>query len=119
MSVMLFKLRGAEEDEADDIRVLLAEHDIDYYETSNGAWGLGFAAIWLHSDELYTHAKSLIDKYQIQRTKQAKESFQQRCLEGRQITWWDVIKARPFQVMLTLIAVLIVAIFALTPFLFL
>ena len=119
MSVMLFKLRGAEEDEADDIRTLLDEHNIDYYETSNGAWGLGFAAIWLHSDEMYVQAKKLIDDYQVQRAAQAQEVYHQLCLEGKQPTWWDAIKTRPIQVLFTLIAVVIMVMFALTPFLFL
>ena len=67
MSVLLFKLRRVEDDEADEIRALLHEHEIDFYETTNGRWGLGYAAIWLHSDEHLERGKALIVDYQKQR----------------------------------------------------
>ncbi len=119
MSVMLFKLRGVEEDEADDIRALLTEQKIDFYETTNGRWGLGFAAIWLHDDKVFEQAKSLIEVYQQQRYQQARETYRQLCLDGKQQTMWKTVKQRPLQVLLVLLAVVIVAMFALTPFLFL
>ena len=119
MSVMLFKLRGVEEDEADEIRALLTQHEINFYETTNGRWGLGFAAVWLHDDEVFEQAKTLIEDYQVQRYQQARETYQQLCLEGKQQTMWKTMKERPVQVLLVLLAVTIVTIFALTPFLFL
>ena len=33
MRVLLFKLNGVPEDEADEVRALLADHGIDFYET--------------------------------------------------------------------------------------
>jgi hypothetical protein len=119
MSVMLFKLRRVEDDEAGEIRVLLTEHDIDFYETSNGRWGLGYAAIWLHDDEKLEEGKALIVAYQQQRFKLAREAYAQLCLEGNQPTLWKIIKARPLQVIFVLIAVVIVSLFVLTPFLML
>jgi len=116
MSVMLFKLRGVEDDEADDIRALLQAHDIDFYETTNGRWGLGFAAIWLHDDGLLEEGKALIYTYQVQRYKQAQEIYAELCARGEQPTVWKKVKQNPIQVSLVLLAVLIVAIFVLSPF---
>jgi len=113
---MLFKLRGVEDDEADEIRALLNAKSIDFYETSNGRWGLGFAAIWLHDDGQLEEGKMLIHTYQVQRYKQAQESYAKLCEQGEQSTVWKKVKQNPVQVFLVLLAVLIVAIFALSPF---
>jgi len=116
MPVMLFKLRGVEDDEAEEIRALLAEHDVDYYETTNGRWGLGFAAIWLHDEHVYEHAKALIDEYQRERCLLAREAYEQLRLAGKHQTFWSMLKDRPLQVFLTVIAILIVCLFVLSPF---
>ena len=50
MPVKLFSLRGVPDDEADEIRALLAQHAIDYYETPPGNWGVSMPAIWLPDD---------------------------------------------------------------------
>lgn len=119
MSVMLFKLRGVEDDEADEIRDLLGKHGIDFYETSNGRWGLGFAAIWLHDDAQLEEGKALIHSYQVQRHQDAQATYATLCAQGEQPTLWKKVKQNPIQVFLVLLAVLIVAIFALSPFVFL
>ncbi len=119
MSVMLFKLRGVEEDEADDIRALLEANHIDFYETTNGRWGLGFAAIWLHDETQLEQGKALIQTYQVQRYKDAQAQYAELCAQGEQPTVWKKIKQHPVQVFLVLLAVLIVAMFALLPFILL
>lgn len=53
MSKLLFKLRGVPDDEADEIRALLAEKQIEYYETSAGNWGISLPALWLQDDSRY------------------------------------------------------------------
>jgi len=116
MPVMLFKLRGVDEEEAEEIRELLTQHEIDFYETTNGRWGLGFAAIWLNNESLFSQAKSLVDEYQINRCKIAREEYEQLRLAGKQRTFWSNFKANPAQVLLTIIAVIIVCLFVLSPF---
>jgi len=116
---MLFKLRGVEEDEADEVRALLAEHDVDFYETTNGRWGLGFAAIWLHSDAQFEQGKALIAEYQQQRYVQARADYEALCVKGEQLTLWDMFKLKPWQMLLVLLAVVIVGMFSLSPFLLL
>lgn len=116
---MLFKLRGVEEDEAEEIRALLTERGIDFYETSNGRWGLGFAAIWLRDDACFEQAKILLDDYQDQRFEQARTAYNQLCLEGGEPTLWHRLKTHPAQVIFVLLAVCMITSFMLLPFLFL
>ena len=39
MATLLFRLRHVPDDEADDVRALLEENGIDFYETTPGNWG--------------------------------------------------------------------------------
>ena len=41
MSALIFRLRNVPEDEAMQVRDLLDEHRIDWFETSAGNWGIG------------------------------------------------------------------------------
>lgn len=48
------------------MRELLAEHQIDYYETSSGNWGFSVAGIWIKNNDDKSQARRLIDEYQQQ-----------------------------------------------------
>ncbi len=76
MSKLFFKLNGVPEDEADDVRGLLEDADIDFYETSAGNWGVSLAAIWLNDEAQLERAQSLLDEYQQARQFTAREQFQ-------------------------------------------
>jgi hypothetical protein len=67
MAELLFKLNGVPEDEAFEVRTLLVEADIDFYETHAGNWGVSLAAIWLKDDSQLLQAKALLEEYQAQR----------------------------------------------------
>jgi len=116
---MLFKLRRVEEDEADEIRSLLDAHDFQYYETDNGRWGLGFAAIWLHDGSRFEEGKALIATYQQQRFEKARAEYLELCAQGKQPTLWTMIQDKPIQMLLALFAMCVVVLFALSPFVFL
>ena len=47
MALLLFRLRNVPDDEADEVRHLLNENSIEFYETSAGNWGISMPAIWL------------------------------------------------------------------------
>jgi len=67
MAVLLMKLRHVPEDELIEILRLLDEHEVDYYQTSAGAFGISLPGLWLR-DESRTHeVKSLLDDYADQR----------------------------------------------------
>jgi len=67
MSILFFNLRGVPADEADDVRQLLQENNIDFYETSAGMLGISLPAIWLHHQDDMPTAQRLFESYQQQR----------------------------------------------------
>jgi hypothetical protein len=67
MSILFFSLRGVPEDEAEDIRELLCNNDIEFYETNPGLWGISPPAIWLYHQEDMQKIRPLFDEYQRQR----------------------------------------------------
>lgn len=86
MAILLFPLRGVPEDEADEVRELLAEHDIDFYETSAGNWGMSMPALWLRDNADLEKARSVLNTYQQQRFLTSRENYLQLKKEGRQKT---------------------------------
>ncbi len=108
MATLLFKLRGVPDDEADDIRELLTEHHIEYYETTSGSWGISLPAIWLHQKQQFEKAKTLIDTYQQERAKKAREYYAKQCDAGTQRTLFTLIKENPIKWLAYLFAILFV-----------
>ncbi|MDB3992132.1 DUF6164 family protein [Gammaproteobacteria bacterium] len=74
MSRLLFKMRHVPQDEADDIRRLLENHDIDFFETFSGNWGISVPAIWLKHDNQFEAARIVIDDYQEERIQRMREN---------------------------------------------
>lgn len=95
MSKLLFKLRGVPEDEADDIRELLTENEIDFYETSPGNWGFSMPGIWLNDEGQFKNAQALIDVYQEERVVRVREEYAQLKREGKNRTFLDWVKEKP------------------------
>ena len=109
MSKILFKLNGVPDDEADDVRALLADNGIDYYETSAGNWGVSMPAIWLKDAAQFKKARALLDEYQEARTIRMREEFERLKKEGKNKTLLDSIKEKPVQFMFYLgLAVLVI-----------
>ena len=95
MAVLLFKLRFVPDDEAQDIRDLLANNEIDYYETSAGILGFSMPAIWLRNKSQLNQARQLIDDYQEQRTTQARTEYNDQKSSGTNKTTLDLLKENP------------------------
>jgi hypothetical protein len=117
MSKLLFKLRNVPEDEAEDIRKLLAEHRIDCYETSGGRWGLGMPGIWLVDESRFQEARDLIDHYQEARRNRQNEIHTRLKEEGKNITFLEGIKNNPLRFILYIAIIAVVAYFSIKPFL--
>lgn len=75
MTTLLFDLRGVPEDEADEVRTLLAGQGIDFYETSAGNWGMSMPALWLRNDADLEKARDVLNKYQQQRFLTSRENY--------------------------------------------
>jgi hypothetical protein len=67
MAVLIFRLNGVSDEEAQDIRDLLTDNALDNYETSAGRWGISVAGLWLVNDGDKARARELIDAYQRER----------------------------------------------------
>jgi len=117
LAKLLFKLRNVPSDEADEVRELLHSHDIDFYETSAGSWGISLPAIWLHSEERLEEAKLLIDAYQQQRRKNARQTYEQLRQRGEQRTVLDKVKEAPLLAAIYLAVVLLILYLSIMPFL--
>ncbi len=116
MARLLFKLNGVPEDEAQDIRELLDEHAIDYYETPAGRWGISLAAIWLRDEEQWQQANELIDRYQEQRYLNARADYERQKAEGRLESWLDRLRHSPLQMIIYLLAIAVILYISLYPF---
>jgi hypothetical protein len=116
MPHLLFKLNGVPEDEAGEIRELLDEQHIDYYETEAGRFGISLAAIWLRDDGELQRAQELIDHYQQQRYQQARARYAQQQRDGTAETLVQRLWNHPLRSLLFVIAILAVLYFSTMPF---
>ena len=108
MSILLFDLRFVPDDEAQDIRDLLNENEIDFYETSAGIMGLSMPGIWLKDETPLVKARALIDDYQIQRQQRARKEYQDRLDSGQSRSIIDIFKEAPLRFIGYLLTIAIV-----------
>ncbi|MES0371261.1 MAG: DUF6164 family protein [Mariprofundaceae bacterium] len=117
MPELLFKLRNVPDDEIEEIRALLNERSIDFYETAAGSWGISMPGIWLNDDRQLKEAQSLIKVYQRERTTAARASYEQLKQEGGHQTVFNKIMENPARFLMLLFAVLFILYVSLSPFL--
>jgi len=117
MATLLFKLSSVPDDEAQDIRDLLSENEIDFYETSAGILGFSMPGIWLKDETQLARASALIDDYQHQRQDRAQADYQHRQATGQSRTIMDMFKEAPARFIAYLITIAIVIYFSLVLFL--
>ena len=84
MSKLVFRLRNVPEDEAQDVREILENNDIGYFETSAGNWGISLPAIWINETEEFDQARQLIDEYQLSAQNVCEENTKQRRRRAKQ-----------------------------------
>lgn len=76
MSKILFKLRDVPNDEVQEVRELLDNNDIEYYETFGGNWGISLPALWLKKADQHIRAQELLDEYQQNRKTRAQQEYE-------------------------------------------
>jgi len=116
MPVRLFNLRNVPDDEADDVRKLLTDHEIDFYETHAGGWGVSAPAVWLREETQLDEAKALIAEYQRERAATARAEYEQLKREGNHPTLWGNIIRHPLQFILLVLFALFILYVTLSPF---
>lgn len=106
----------APDDEAQDVRDILNDHHIPWFETTAGRFGASFPAIWLRDDGDWDRAKALLDDYQDQRRTSARAQLEQQIEEGSAETFLSRLLSHPLQIVFILAAVLVIGYFSVVPF---
>ncbi len=106
---LLLNLRGVPEDEADEVRALLEQYRVSFYETSPSRWGINAGAIWLRDAEQYPQARRLLDGYQRQRFERKRAEHNELRRQGELETMGQRLGREPGRVALyfTLMAVIL------------
>ncbi len=117
MPELLFRLRNVPDDEADEVRQLLNDHEINFYETHASGWGISMPGIWLPDDAQLNEAKSLLDRYQRERAVRVRSEYEMLKAEGKHKTALDMIRENPGRFILLTLALLFILYISLSPFL--
>lgn len=116
MATLLMNLRHVPDDEADEVRVLLAEHDIGYYETPPSRWGISMGGIWLRDDTEMERAKRLLAEYQAERQRRMRADYEERRRQGTAETLADSLRRQPLRVLVYAAIVGLILYLLITPF---
>ena len=116
MSHLVFKLNNVPDDESNEIRRLLDDLEIEYYETDTGRWGLGFAAIWLPKEDHLEKAKDAIEQYQKERCERVRSEHKALDDSGENITRFQYFMTSPIKFSILLIFAGALAYFTVLPF---
>ena len=116
MSRLLLKLRHAPEDEIQEIRSLLQEHRIDFYETQSGPWGISAPGIWLNDEQQYDRARALVDEYQDKRFREKRAEYESLRRAGQHRTFLQNLLENPVQVILYGLIIGLILYFSISPF---
>ncbi|MCB1560366.1 MAG: hypothetical protein KDI75_04655 [Xanthomonadales bacterium] len=106
MAQLLINLRNVPDDEADEIRDLLDEHGLAWYETEAGRWGISFAGIWLRDDTALRQAQELLDGYQRERLQRVRAERDQAVADGTQATLGTELRRDPLRLLLAALGIL-------------
>ncbi len=117
MPVRLMNLRLVPDDEAEEIRQLLTERGIDFYETPSGKWGISSPGLWLRSADQLDEAKSVLACYQAERYQRVNAEYEELKKSGMQRTLVDMIFESPLRFIVYLAVILVIVYFSIVPFL--
>jgi hypothetical protein len=110
MAKLVFSLRGVPDDEADEVRDLFNQHQISFYETSAGNWGVSTPALWLFHNDDFPKARRILDEYQQQRQISQRQLYLQQKQAGQQKTFLSVWREKPL-LLLSYFAVMILIVY--------
>lgn len=117
MAKQLLKLRNVPEDEVAEIYELLESHDVDFYETSAGNWGISMPALWLVDADQYPRVRAILDEYSQQRLERVRAEYETLKQEGKARSFVDMLKENPFKISLYLAIIAVLAYLSIAPFL--
>jgi len=108
MAILLFSLRQVPDDEAADVREVLEENHINFYETNAGNWGISMPAIWLRDEQQHEQARQLINEYQEQRRIIIREEYARLKQSGEANTFLKNLWHYPLQSLVFIAAMALV-----------
>lgn len=117
MAIMLMNLRQVPEDELVEILRLLDEHEVDYYQTSAGAFGISLPGLWLRDETRADEVKALLEAYAEERREQARKAQALEIeLRGKR-TVFDIFRESPTKFSLRILVILFLLWLSVRPFL--
>ncbi len=117
MAVLLLNLRDVPDDEVADIRALLDEYAIDFYETEPNRWGISAGAIWIKEDCAAPRANELMASYQTERRARVRTELAEARRDGTAESFWQQARKQPARLVLILFAIAIFVALSLWPLL--
>lgn len=97
MSKLLFRMRDVPEDEAQEVRELLIENEIEFFETYAGNWGISLPALWVKRQDQYELARQILDEYQEERGQRIRLGYDLDRERGDAKTVWQSFRDSPFR----------------------
>ena len=118
MPVMLFKLRGVQEDEAEELRQALGNDGIEFYETPADRWGVSMPAIWLKDESQLQKAQAVVEQCQQQRSARFRQEYESLKKAGMLETFVSRFKHKPLMVLMYILMLVLVLYFFTMPFIY-
>lgn len=109
-------LRHVPDDEADEIRALFEEHQVPFYETPPSRWGISMGGFWVHDDNEARRARALLETYQQERLQRQRAAYERDLAEGRTGGFWHRLRHKPVTTFAACLAILIILLLTLAPF---
>ena len=102
-------MRDVPDDEAEEVRELLTQNEIPFFETFAGNWGISMPGLWLVDEQQFDEARALLDEYQEVRSTRVKSQYLKQREQGEIRTFWESFSAEPvrFSVYLGLAALVL------------
>lgn len=107
MAKLLLNLRHVPDDEADDVRAMLDQAAIGYYETPPSMFGISAGGIFVKQDADIGEAKRLMAEYQAKRRDRARAEYEAAVRDGTAGTFWTVLRAEPLRVVVNVLAIIL------------
>jgi len=117
MAKLLLNFRHVPDDEILEVRELLSENGIEYYETEPSRWMISFGGIWLKDESQKEEAESLMKAYQQARKERADADYEERRRAGELETLPGRYRRNPVKFLLALAGILAILYFMAYPFL--
>lgn len=116
MSRLLFNLRQVPDDEADEVRALLNERAIAFYETHAGRWNMSVPGLWV-DDADYSAARGHLDAYQQERLVRVRAEHAEARMNGEAASFIDNVRRNPIRVVLALAVIVGLLVLMMWPYL--